>query len=149
MEKFPVNQQELYEKMGVQKWLCDWKKTSKSINLRNSILDNLSFTNLRFVHDADFSGSSLVNATFRGCYFSNDCNYLFDGCDLQNCRFIDSKVVKSEDSEYPNTFLDMIKSCNITFSGVKNLDQAKFDNLMLKNDKRIKSTIRQTFYCCN
>ena len=59
----PVNQQELYGKISIENVLPGWKVTKKWINLRNAISDNLSFTKIQFCHGADFSDSSLVNAT--------------------------------------------------------------------------------------
>ena len=149
MVKCPVNQRELYGKMSLRKLFRNWNKTAKRINLRNSILDNLSFNQIRFEHDADFSHSSLVNATFSSCFFLNDYHYSFDGCDLQNCRFLNLKGIgegqkcsstfKEMIKEKRITFLEMIKEKKITFSDVKNLEQAKF------HDERIKSAIKEMF----
>ena len=139
MGKCPVNQQELNGKMSLRSWFGGWKNTSKNIKLRNSILDNLSFRKLRFHHGADFSGSSLVNATISMCYFNAFCNYSFDRCDLQQCRFMSLKGIGSNNETNYSTFLEMIKKKKITFCDVKNLDQAIF------NDEQIKSAIKETF----
>ena len=75
--------------MSLGKQFRNLKNTTMRINLQNSVLDNLSFNQIRFLHDADFSHSSLVNATFSDCIFNNTRNYSCDGCDLQNCTFTD------------------------------------------------------------
>ena len=139
MGKCPVNQQELNKKMDLQIWFAGWKNTSKNIKLQNSILDNLSFTKLRFYHGADFSDSSLVNATISMCQFTASCNYSFDRCDLKQCRFKCLMGIVSSYEANCSTFLEMIKRKSITFWDVKNLDQAIFD------DKQIKSAIKETF----
>ena len=140
MGKFLVNQQELHGKMGLEiPFFGDWKETTKIIRFRNRILDNLSFRKVKFFHDADFSHSSFVNATFIECSFSDDCNYSFDGCDLENCTFMDLMASTLTCRQSLPDLFDMIKHKKITFSDVKNLDQAKFD------DERIKAAIKETF----
>ena len=114
-----------------------WKKTTKIVRFRNRILDNLTFEKVRFSDDADFSHSSLVNAAFIECSFDFLCNYSFDGCDLNNCTFMDLGAGAFY-NDLPK-FFEMIRKKKITFFDVKNLDQAKFD------DERIKSAIKETF----
>ena len=48
------------------------------------------------------------------------------------------KVLTTYHFQYSASFLEMIENEKITFSDVKNVDQAKFDN------ERIKSTIKET-----
>ena len=140
MGKFLVNQQELHGKMGLQRSLFgDSNVTTKIIRFRNRILDNLSFKKVDFFHDADFSHSSFVNATFIKCNFSYTCCYSFDGCDLENCTFMDLTGGSPGSRKGLLKFFNMIKNKRITFSDVKNLDQAKFD------DERIKAAIKETF----
>ena len=140
MGKFLVNQQELHGKMGLGRCSSsNWNKTTKSIRFRNRILDNLSFKRVAFSDDADFSHSSFVNATFIECSFSINCNYSFDGCDLENCTFMDVTASVFGCKQSLPHFFEMIKKKKITFSDVKNLDQAKFD------DERIKAAIKETF----
>ena len=123
--------------MGVKNnWVNDgWKHTTKIVRFRNRILDNLTIEKVRFFQDADFSHSSLVNAAFIECSFDIYCNCSFDGCDLNSCTFMD--LIVTGDSQ--SNFFEMIKRKKITFSDVKNLDQARFD------DERIKSAIKETF----
>lgn len=140
MGKFLVNQQELHGKMGLQRSFSgDSNVTTKIIRFRNRILDNLSFKEVIFLHDADFSHSSFVNATFIECNFSYTCHYSFDGCDLENCTFMDLTGRRPRYQRSLTDFFTMIKQKKITFSDVKNLDQAKFD------DERIKAAIKETF----
>ena len=140
MGKFLVNQQELHGKMGLQRSLFgDSNVTTKIIRFRNRILDNLSFKKVDFFHDADFSHSSFVNATFIECDFSYNCHYSFDGCDLENCTFMDLAGSRPRYQRSLPDFFTMIKQKKITFSDVKNLDEAKFD------DERIKAAIKETF----
>ena len=117
----------------------NWNTTTKSIRFRNRILDNLSFKKVAFSDDADFSHSSFVNATFIECCFSINGNYSFDGCDLENCTFMDVTASVFGCKQSLPDFFEMIKKKKITFSDVKNLDQAKFD------DERIKAAIKETF----
>ena len=139
MGKCHLNQQELNEKMGLRSWFAGWKNTGKNIELRNSILDNLSFTKLRFCHGADFSDSSLVNATINKCHFNTSCNYSFNRCDLQHCRFMNLMGIGNNVIANRCTFLELIKTKTVTFCDVKNLDQAIFE------DEQIKSAIKETF----
>lgn len=140
MGKFLVNQQELHGKMGLRRCSSsNWNTTTKSIRFRNRILDNLSFKKVAFSDDADFSHSSFVNATFIECCFSINRNYSFDGCDLENCTFMDVTASVFGCKQSLPDFFEMIKKKKITFSDVKNLDQAKFD------DERIKAAIKETF----
>ena len=140
MGKFLVNQQELHGKIGLGRCSSsNWNTTTKSIRFRNRILDNLSFKKVKFSDDADFSHSSFVNATFIECCFSINCNYSFDGCDLENCTFMDVTASTFGCKQSLPDFFEMIKNKKITFSDVKNLDQAKFD------DERIKAAIKEMF----
>ena len=140
MGKFHVNQQELHGKIRLQSYgLGDWNETTKIIRFRNRILDNVSFEKIRFIHDVDFSHSSFVNATFIKCNFSYTCCYSFDGCDLENCTFMDLTGGSPGSRKGLLKFFNMIKNKRITFSDVKNLDQANFD------DERIKAAIKETF----
>ena len=112
-------------------------------NDRNTILDNLSFTRIKFCHGADFSDSSLVNATLSVCDFYTSCNYSFDRCDLQDCRFMkltgNERIRIGHRIGHRLIFLEMIKKKIVTFSDVKNLDQAIFE------DEQVKSAIKKTF----
>ena len=128
--------------MGLENsWENDgWKQTTKIVRFRNRILDNLTIEKVNFHHDADFSHSSLVNAAFIECSFNIHRNYSFDGCDLNNCTFMDLLGTLNRYQQDPlSNFFEMIKKKQITFSDVKNLDQARFD------DERIKSAIKETF----
>lgn len=98
-------------KMSCQSRRTIWKNgSSKLMKLRNSVWNNLSFKKLRFVHDADLSHSSLVNATLTVCFFKNNCNYSFDGYDLQSCRFIDVGVIESDLQTHAGNVLEVIKN---------------------------------------
>ena len=69
--------------------------TTKSISFRNSNLNNLRFQNILFKHSLDLSGSSLMNTTFQGCYFSRCGQYSFDLTDLRWCKFESCLVERS------------------------------------------------------
>ena len=87
----------------------NWNTTTKSIRFRNRILDNLSFKKVAFSDDADFSHSSFVNATFIECCFSINGNYSFDGCDLENCTFMDVTASVFGCKQSLPDFFEMIK----------------------------------------
>lgn len=139
MGKFHVNQQKINGEMGLLNGFAGWKITGKYIELQNSILDNLSFSKIKFYHGADFSGSSLVNTTINACHFQTFCNYSFNRCDVQHCRFMNLMGHGIFGRANRENFLEMVKKKKITFWDVKNLDQAIFE------DEQVKSAIKEIF----
>ena len=61
--------------------------TTKVLSFRNCQLNNLYFENVVFNHPIDFSGSSLMNTTFKSCCFSSNGTHSFDRTDLRCCKF--------------------------------------------------------------
>lgn len=133
-----LKQDKLYSRLSLTKSKY-WNKTTKNVNFRGSILNDLCFQFVNFCHSANFSASSLVNTKFSWCYFNDRCNYTFDTCDMENCLFV--WCHGGNDSEYnTGTFVEMIRKKKITFHYAKNVDK------MAKSiDESIKRAIKETY----
>ena len=114
----------------------------KNLSFRNSILDNLVFNRGHFQNFLDLTGSSLINTTFSGCYFSRKCQYSFDRTDLKGCKFKYCFVQIVSGCYgmwgFNSDTIDFIRQKKITFYDAKNIDLADFSNEHLR--KVIKET---------
>lgn len=115
-----------------------WKETTKNVQLRNCILDSLTFSRIDFKHSVDFTGSSLVNVKFDDCWFQDRSVYSFDRCDLRNCTFDWCRCKNDAVGWSQDKLVEMVKYKKMTFYSAKNIDQVKFTYEPLK--RAIKET---------
>ena len=115
--------------------------TRQIISFRNSNLNNLSFENINFNHSLDLSGSSLINTTFRNCYFGKNVAFSFDRTDLKFCNIKDCMAYDSFGRcfEWNSSAIELIRQKKITFRDARNID---FSNFRSEIKKVIKETYR-------
>ena len=91
-----------------------------------------------FERNITFKQCSFVNANFKYCDFKENVIVSFDRCDLINTNFsyanfngkiyFDGSDLRSADFESISDPPDKIQNGKVTFSDVKYVDLAKFDN---------------------
>ena len=134
-----ITQEEIF---NVLTKCLDMFYTKNTISFRNSNLNNLRFENIIFKHSLDLSGSSLMNTTFQGCYFSRRCQYTFERTDLRWCKFESCKVtgLHVNNRTWATQATKLIIDKQMTFYDAQNIDLASFGN------ENIRNVIKKT-YC--
>ena len=135
-----ITQEEIFKFMEITS--SGYCTTTKALSFNNCQLNNLHFENVVFNHPIDFSGSSLINTTFKNCYFSSNSKHLFDRTDLSCCKFECCYEENQDEVFVPWGTLSwgMVSFQFITFYDAKNIGFASFDN------EGIRDLIKETYY---
>ena len=133
-----ITQEEIFQ--FIQRNSSGYHATTKALSFKNCQLNSLHFEHIIFNHPIDFSGSSLMNTTFKNCYFSSNGTHSFDRTDLRSCKF--ENCWQQDQSGRYLSWRDPIMSMSrfkfITFRGAKNIDFASFDSETIRNEIKIK-----------
>ena len=116
-------------------------------------------TNIHFEHNVTFKQCSFVNVNFDCCQFRKNAVVSFHQCDLMNTSFncaifdgtihFDGSDLRCTNFRSIDALLDKIENGTVTFSRVKYIDSANFNNKAVNTVIKLMKSLEATYMDSN